>query len=208
MTNPVKITILLFLTVIGLNAHEHWLYTDAPVYSPGDSIQVHLRSGHLGGASEFLINSQLIQVASLVDPDGHETPLNMQPVNNEHTCSFLPQRFGEYTILVKLRKRNKGPYSYLLKTLVQVGSIANTTAYTPNQELEILPGGPPNTLRVMTAGEPVKVPISLTSEGGVGRSLSMDRHGVSSISPNHQGFSIAICHFRRQTASYSFYLGD
>ncbi len=207
MRRALSLTLLL-LSVFPLNAHEHWLYTDAPSYHPGDSITIHIRSGHLGEESEFLINSNLIQIARVIDADGRETPLNFQIDEQEHTCHFLPLKSGIYTIQVKLRKRNKGPFNYLLKTQIRVGSNLNVISPVKADELEIIPGDSPFTLRVMAGGESVKVPISLTTGGQEGRSLSMDRHGVSTIVPGTQGLSIAICHFRRQTASYSFYAGD
>ncbi|MEA3285750.1 MAG: hypothetical protein U9Q77_00030 [Candidatus Marinimicrobia bacterium] len=208
MKSALQFAILLLVGVVTLNAHEHWLYTDSPSYHPGDTITIHIRSGHLGGESEFLLGSHLIQFARIIDPEGQESPLEFQINGQEHISHFLPQQSGLYTILVKLRKRNKGPFSYLLKTQIQIGPVLNTTSTMDSDELEIRPGDVPYTLRVTLAGEPVKVPISLTTGGLEGHSLSMDRHGISTFAADTRGFSIAICHFRRQTASFSFYAGN
>lgn len=203
-----KILAFQFLLVFALNAHEHWLYTESNNFAPGDSITVHLRSGHTAEESEFLIDTKLIQEAFIISPTGQQSPLHFQVNGNEHTCTFQSQEAGIYTILTNLRKRSQGPFTYLLKTQIQVGPDNKMTDNIPSQELEIVFGETEHSLQVLAAGEPMKVPIVQMSQGHDGHSLSMDRYGVSAFTPDTPGFQVAICHFRRQTASYSFYLGD
>ncbi len=199
---------LIVLLILGGNvhAHEHWLFTETDQYQPGDTVSIHIRSGHAGGSSEFLIATKLIQEALLVGPDGTQTELDFNPIDMEHIASIHVQTPGSYTVLVNLRKRSKGPFTYLLKTGFQVGSESTELVDTPVQELEIAFGEAENTLKVFSHGEAVIVPISLMSGSHEGRSLTMDRSGVSRFTPEQSGLQVAICHFRRQTASYSFYM--
>ncbi|NQV15457.1 hypothetical protein HQ531_08375 [bacterium] len=208
MTALAKRISLLLLAVLSLSAHEHWLFTDSSTYTITDSITVHLRSGHTAEESEFLLATNLIQEALVILPDGQQQTLNFQANGKEHTSSFAVRKAGAYTIIVNLRKRNKGPFSHLLKTQIQVGSGNKVPEVATAQGLEIVFNKTPHSLQVLAEGEAVKVPIMLISQGYAGRSLSMDRHGLSIFTPDEPGFQVAVCHFRRQTASFSFYTGD
>ncbi|MCF7823196.1 MAG: DUF4198 domain-containing protein [Candidatus Marinimicrobia bacterium] len=200
------ISILLLWTLV-TNAHEHWLYTDYANYKAGDVVTVHLHSGHTTGESEFLIDTKLIREAFVVDPEGHRTPLIFKPEGQEHIATFTCTVPGTHDIIANLRKRPSGPFSYLLKTRVQAGT--NPTIMQPtNQELEIVAENPVSTLQVFTGAEQVKVPIALFSPDGSEHSLIMDREGISQFNSDQSGFHLAVCHFRRQTACFSFYYAD
>ncbi len=93
-------------------------------------------------------------------------------------------------------------------TKILIGKAGTKQGSVSVQELEITSHKSRYSLNVLAAGIPVKAPISLISPGQVGHSLTMDRQGVSKFTPSQSGFYVAICHFRRQTASYSFYTGD
>jgi len=198
---------LLFCLALGtLNAHEHWLFTELPAYSSGDSVTVVLRSGHSVGESEFLIETKLIQQAVVIGPDNMEIPIDLHPEGTEHIGSFQVLTPGTYTVLVNLRKRSKGPFIYLLKTRIQVGPKKNGSI--PTQELEIIKDETTPSFSVFAGGDRVKAPIMLLLPDGSDRSLIMDRDGKSSFFSDQTGFYVAICHFRRQTASYSFHIGQ
>jgi len=203
-----KILSSLLLALTTLSAHEHWLITDFPQYAQQDSITIRLRSGHTPGKSEFLIKTDLIQESFLMGPDGKQSPLDFLPHEKEHICTFLGVQPGIYTVYVNLRKRSKGPFTYLLKTTLQVGDLTRSESSTLPQELEIVNGNSELILQVSTLGQPMKVPISSMSEDQAIHSLTMNSNGVSTLDPDQIGFHVAICHFRRQAASYSFYLGQ
>ncbi|MCF7826963.1 MAG: hypothetical protein K9M55_00265 [Candidatus Marinimicrobia bacterium] len=208
MNFSTRTLVSLLVMTVGLWAHEHWLYTESPSYAIGDSIGVTLRSGHSPGNSEFLIDTQLIQTALIIRPDNTQEPIQLHASGNEHIAYFQTMTPGTYTILVNLRKRNKGPSIYLLKTQVRVGSPELDSPLAPTQELEIMPAGSGTSFSVFASADPVKVPLTLLAPDGSERSLIMDREGISAFTPAQAGFHVLICHFRRQTASYSVYIEE
>ncbi len=76
------------------------------------------------------------------------------------------------------------------------------------QELEIMSVDSDTSFTVFAGTAPVKVPLTLFTPDKSERSLIMDREGKSRFSPNQAGLYVLICHFRRQTASYSIYIGE
>ena len=200
-----KIILTTLLSIVALNGHEHWLFTDAPSYKVGESIAIHLQSGHVLGDSEFLISTRLIREAFVITPSGEDTSFVFEVNGNEHIYVFKADKPGQYTVLVNLRKRNKGQFTHLLKTTFLVGNTPYDTQKSKNQELEIVFGDSSHSLRVLTNGEAVNVPIKLMTEDQIDRSLIMNRKGISVFASESPGFHVAVCHFRRQAASFSFY---
>ncbi len=194
--------------ITGLSAHEHWLFSESSHFSVGDAVEISLRSGHAVGESEFLIDTKLIQNAVVIHPDNTREPIQLMPQGQEHIASFQALEPGIYTILVNLRKRNKGPSIYLLKTQVQVGTQLNAFHPKPTQELEIMGVDSDTSFTVFAGTAPVKAPLTLLAPDGSERSLIMDREGLSRFSPGQPGLHVLICHFRRQTTSYSLYIGE
>lgn len=199
-----KYLLVFFLGTLVVNAHEHWLCSDRGSYTAGDSITIHLRSGHSATESEFLIDTKLIREAFVIDPEGRHSYLTFLPTDLEHIASFSANLPGTYTIIANLRKRPSGPFTYLLKTEIQVGSEASKVP-REYQQLEISMDGQANSFSVFSREQGVKVPILLFSPDGRSHSLIMDREGKSQFSPEASGFYVAVCHFRRQTASYCFF---
>lgn len=193
--------------ITGLSAHEHWLFCESSQYSVGDSVMISLRSGHSLGESEFLIDTKLIQNAVVIRPDNTQEPIQFIPMGQEHIAAFQALEPGIYSILVNLRKRSKGPSIYLMKIQVQVGSQLNSYDPIPTQELEVMKLKTDSTFWVFAGDTPVKAPLSLLAPDGSQRSLLMDREGKVRFSPSQTGLHVLICHFRRQTASYSLYMG-
>jgi len=207
MTLFSKYATLGLLLISTLSAHEHWLFTESSQYSIGDSVVISLRSGHSVGESEFLIDTKLIQNAVLIHPDNTQEAIQFVPQRQAHIATFQALESGSYAILVNLRKRSKGPSIYLMKTQVQVGSALNTQHPIPSQELEIIKVESDSSFSVFAGDIPVKVPLTLLAPDGSERSLIMDRSGKSRFTPHQRGLHVLICHFRRQTASYSLYMG-
>ena len=203
-----KLLPLILLFSFHLEAHEHWLQVPAGPFQSGQRIEILLRSGHSPGPSEFLLDTDLIQEAYVQDPTGGRQMLEFQAFELEHRAAFQSETTGAYTVVVKLRKRNKGPFSHFLTTRFQVGSPASGSVPIPDLDLAIVVEEGVSALHVTTMGEPAVVPVFLMEEGSPGHSLSMDKMGHCSLTGLKPGFYVAVAHYRRQTSSHALYIGD
>lgn len=202
-----KLLILVFLPMLTLNAHQHWLYVESANPSVGDSIHVHFRTGHNLEHENLLISERLIREAYIISPSEQSVPLTFQVKSGVHIASFQATETGIYTAYVNLRKRSSGPFAYLLKTRVKVGAGDTSIDFPHNQELEIVMNESEHSFEVFSQNDAVKTSVFLLTKGNPPASLIMDRNGISKVSKAETGFYVAVSHFRRQTTSYSFYLG-
>jgi hypothetical protein len=196
------------LIVLPLHAHEHWVSLSPGPYQSDQPLTVSIRSGHELGESEFLIDTDLIQEANVQAPSGIHIPLKMQAQGNEHIAAYTPTEEGEYEILIKFRKRDKGPFSHILMTRFQVGDAKTAASSGQDADLAIVLDRVERKLGVIHKGDPVNVPIQLLRTDSRGSSLLRDGEGLSSLENIGPGFYVAVAHFRRQTVSLSFNLEE
>lgn len=195
---------ILLVFMVPLKAHEHWVFVSPGPYALNQPLSVAIQSGHELGESEFLIDTDLIREAFVLAPSGERTALDIKVQGNEHITSFSPQEIGEHTIQVKLRKRDKGPFSHILMTRFIVGTTNTTPNFGQDPELAIRFNESEKNLHVTFKGETTNIPIELLRSGSMGNSLLRDRRGFSSLENVDPGVYVAVAHYRRQTVSLTF----
>lgn len=199
---------MLLLLTHPLCAHEHWVTVSPGPFDKSKPLTIYIQSGHELGESEFLLDTELIREAFVLSPSGEQTPLNVKVQGNEHIASFTPSESGEHTIQIKLRKRDKGPFSHFLISRFQVDTGDPIHHPENDPELAIILDRSEKHLIVSSKGEPVNVPIQLLRSGSMSNSLLRDKQGFSSLENVEPGMLVAVAHFRRQTVSLSFNLGE
>jgi len=197
------LSLVLFSTQI--IAHEHWLATDKGQYDPGEAVEIVLKSGHQPGASEFLLEDKLIREAYVRTPGGKQINLDFEIVDLHRHATIQAGEPGVYVVIVNLRKRSSGPHIYLMKTVFSVGT-ANAFQAAASQALELVGTATGNTLQVRQGDSAVITPISWLEPGTEGRSLNMDRTGLSSLPEGIAGYQVFVTHFRRQSASLGLWI--
>jgi len=166
---------LLFLSASIALAHEHWIDADRFFPGVGETVNVHLRSGHYFPRSSFAIKDAVLHeiVLRTLAKDTFPIETSLGEREREGTVSVKSDGVHLATFCLK-RPRAKEP-NYEGKTIIVVGGKdGGPGAYTLGHGLELILGRTVSGLRpgdelpvtVSLDGVPVAASLAVTPENG------------------------------------------
>lgn len=181
---PVVVSLLLGVTARVSCAHEHWIDADRFYPRAGETVTVHVCSGHYFPKSSLALSEKVLEGATARGPDGVPAAMTTTQTEKRRTASLAAATEGVYVLGFSLKRPRAKQPNYEGKAIVVVGAgTDNAARYGTGTGLELIPGKPVSALRpgdelpvsIRLDGEPVAASVSVTAERGRTRSLSVTR---------------------------------
>ena len=156
-------------------AHEHWVDTSAFYPVVGDTVPLHVCSGHYFPKSSFALKDAVLHKCFSRDSEGSMKPLVTETAGKQRTGRAVPRMEGAWIVGFALKRPQAADPVYEAKTILVVGGVTQETAgYANGDGLELVPQesvaalkeGDELPVALLLDGQPVAATITATAENG------------------------------------------
>lgn len=130
------------------SAHENWIHADCFGPEAGQTVKVHLCSGHYYPKSSFAVQDKVLQDISWQRPDGTRVSLETVPEDMQRTGTLTAEIAGAHILSFTLKRPHAPAPGYEGKAILVAGNGSDSTnRYAWGVGLELVPEQPVSTLR-------------------------------------------------------------
>ena len=156
-------------------AHEHWLDADCFYPEAGQTVTVHVCSGHYFPKSSFALTDKVLERVTRRSPGNETAAVETVTGKKQRTGVLALTAEGTYILDFSLKRPRAREPSYEGKAILVVGDRSDhTNRYATGAGLELVPEMPISALRqgdelpvsVRLDGKRVSASVSVTAEGG------------------------------------------
>lgn len=171
----VKLASAMALLCAVAGAHEHWLNAECFYPEAGQTVTVHLCSGHYFPKSSFALQDKVLAGVDWQRSDGVTVPFHTVVGAAQRSGTFGATDEGVHILSFTLKRPRAQAPSYEGKVILIVGDSGDSTnRYTSGVGLELVPEQPVSALRkgdkvgiaLWMDGRRVKGSISASAAGG------------------------------------------
>jgi hypothetical protein len=198
-------------------AHEHWIEARPPRPAAGETVAVHIGSGHAFASSAFALGDKVIHGVALQTPGGESVTVATAVDGDGRTGTVTVASAGVHVLCLTLKRRRAAAPGYEARTILPAGDGGDDPArYAQGRGLEIVPGaalsalvpGGELPLRLYMDGVAVEGTLEVYPEGRKARFLRTAPDRPARLRLSRPGRYLAVAHVRGRGCSLVFSVGE